>query len=99
MTCTDNQSLQSTSSIISSDSSSSKPIIQSINPKFKKNYNPELSDESISSSDHQRQRQSPSYPPSSTLTSIRMAVSHLTRLDDFNVVKLSQGFFSQVFKV
>lgn len=37
--------------------------------------------------------------PSSTLALIRNAVSHLTRLDDFNVVKLSQGFFSQVFKV
>lgn len=36
---------------------------------------------------------------SSTLGPIRDAVSHLTRLDDFNVVKLSQGFFSQVFKV
>lgn len=35
----------------------------------------------------------------STCTSIRDAVSHLTRLDDFNVIKLSQGFFSQVFKV
>lgn len=39
------------------------------------------------------------YSPSSTLASIRDAVSHLTRLDDFNVVKLSEGFFSQVFKV
>jgi hypothetical protein len=35
----------------------------------------------------------------STLSSIREAVSHLTRLDDFNVIKLSHGFFSQVFKV
>ncbi|CAG2164229.1 unnamed protein product [Oppiella nova] len=34
----------------------------------------------------------------STLSSIREAVSHLTRLDDFNVIKLSHGFFSQVFK-
>lgn len=39
----------------------------------------------------------PHYPP--TVSSIRNAVSHLTRLDDFNVVKLSHGFFSQVFKV
>ena len=39
----------------------------------------------------------PYYPP--TVSSIRDAVSHLTRLDDFNVVKLSHGFFSQVFKV
>jgi len=35
----------------------------------------------------------------STLSIIRDAVSHLTRLDDFNVIKLSEGFFSQVFKV
>jgi hypothetical protein len=42
----------------------------------------------------------PTQPHSpSTLTSIREAVSLLTRLDDFNVIKLSQGFFSQVFKV
>jgi len=42
----------------------------------------------------------PTQPNSpSTLSSIREAVSHLTRLDDFNVIKLSQGFFSQVFKV
>ncbi|RWS20320.1 tyrosine kinase-like protein 4 [Leptotrombidium deliense] len=34
-----------------------------------------------------------------SLTPIRDAVSHLTRLDDFNVVKLSAGFFSEVFKV
>ncbi|UXI17697.1 hypothetical protein NH340_JMT03640 [Sarcoptes scabiei] len=41
-----------------------------------------------------------SYPIySSTVVPIRDALSHLTRLDDFNVVKLSQGFFSQVFKV
>ena len=39
----------------------------------------------------------PTYPP--TVSSIRDAGSHLTRLDDFNVVKLSHGFFSQVFKV
>ncbi|RWS12048.1 dual specificity protein kinase shkD-like isoform X2, partial [Dinothrombium tinctorium] len=34
-----------------------------------------------------------------SLTPIRDAVSHLTRLDDFNVTKLSAGFFSEVFKV
>ena len=37
--------------------------------------------------------------PSKTLGPIRNSLSHLTRLDDFNVIKLSQGFFSEVFKV
>ncbi|KAI2809943.1 Dual specificity testis-specific protein kinase 2, partial [Blomia tropicalis] len=51
--------------------------------------------------EHQCTRRNPlpccDYSP--TLSSIREAVSHLTRLDDFSVVKLSHGFFSQVFKV
>lgn len=39
------------------------------------------------------------FPCPPTVSSIRNAVSHLTRLDDFNVIKLSHGYFSQVFKV
>nr|XP_027206021.1 LIM domain kinase 1-like isoform X2 [Dermatophagoides pteronyssinus] len=75
-----------------------KMNVQITNSNFE-NCKHESNEDTISSSEHQQQRQSPLYPQSSTLTSIRNAVSHLTRLDDFNVVKLSQGFFSQVFKV
>lgn len=39
------------------------------------------------------------WPVSPTVHMIRMSLSHLTRLQDFNVVSLSHGFFAQVFKV
>lgn len=39
------------------------------------------------------------WPVSPTAHMIRTSLSHLTRLQDFNVVSLSHGFFAQVFKV